>query len=105
MVALEASSKAQVDALHRKALQLGGKDDGAPRPRGEGFYAGYFRHLDGNKLNFLFRLRNLGIPDRFPGLEAEFQVDGNPSLRISSAQLRKAVNLIAQCRGGIRALP
>ena len=52
MVALEAANPAQVDALHRKALQLGGKDDGAPGPRGEGFYAGYFRDLDGNKLNF-----------------------------------------------------
>ena len=52
MVALEAGGTAQVDALHRKALQLGGKDEGAPGPRGEGFYAGYFRDLDGNKLNF-----------------------------------------------------
>jgi catechol 2,3-dioxygenase-like lactoylglutathione lyase family enzyme len=53
MVALEASSKAQVDALYRKALQLGGKDEGPPGPRGDsGFYAGYFRDLDGNKLNF-----------------------------------------------------
>jgi catechol 2,3-dioxygenase-like lactoylglutathione lyase family enzyme len=52
MVALEASSPAQVDALHRKALQLGAKDEGAPGPRGGGFYAGYFRDLDGNKLNF-----------------------------------------------------
>jgi catechol 2,3-dioxygenase-like lactoylglutathione lyase family enzyme len=52
MVALEASSPAQVDALHRKALLLGAKDEGAPGPRGGGFYAGYFRDLDGNKLNF-----------------------------------------------------
>jgi catechol 2,3-dioxygenase-like lactoylglutathione lyase family enzyme len=53
MVALEAGSKAQVDALYRKALQLGGKDEGPPGPRGDsGFYAGYFRDLDGNKLNF-----------------------------------------------------
>ena len=51
MVALAASSKAQVDAIHRKALELGGKDEGAPGPRGGGFYAGYFRDLDGNKLN------------------------------------------------------
>jgi predicted lactoylglutathione lyase len=51
MVALAASGKAQVDALHRKALELGGKDEGAPGPRGGGFYAGYFRDLDGNKLN------------------------------------------------------
>jgi predicted lactoylglutathione lyase len=52
MVALEAASPAQVDALHRKALQLGATDEGAPGPRGGGFYAGYFRDLDGNKLNF-----------------------------------------------------
>ncbi len=52
MVALEAANRAQVDALHRKALALGGKDEGAPGDRGGGFYAGYFRDLDGNKLNF-----------------------------------------------------
>jgi catechol 2,3-dioxygenase-like lactoylglutathione lyase family enzyme len=52
MVGLLLDSTAKVDALHRKALQLGGKDEGAPGPRGEGFYAGYFRDLDGNKLNF-----------------------------------------------------
>jgi predicted lactoylglutathione lyase len=51
MVAIEAKDKAQVDRLHRLALSLGGKDEGAPGPRGEGFYAGYFRDLDGNKLN------------------------------------------------------
>jgi len=54
MVALAANSKAQVDAIHRKALELGGKDEGAPGPRGPGFYAGYFRDLDGNKLNAFF---------------------------------------------------
>ncbi|MFO1468391.1 MAG: VOC family protein [Steroidobacteraceae bacterium] len=51
MVAFEAKDKAQVDRVHRLALSLGGKDEGAPGPRGEGFYAGYFRDLDGNKLN------------------------------------------------------
>jgi predicted lactoylglutathione lyase len=54
MVALATNSKAQVDAVHRKALELGGKDEGAPGPRGDGFYAGYFRDLDGNKLNAFF---------------------------------------------------
>jgi predicted lactoylglutathione lyase len=54
MVALAATGKAQVDALHRKALELGGRDEGAPGPRGDGFYAGYFRDLDGNKLNAFF---------------------------------------------------
>jgi catechol 2,3-dioxygenase-like lactoylglutathione lyase family enzyme len=52
MVALEAGNPARVDALHRKALALGGTDEGAPGARGEGFYAGYWRDLDGNKLNF-----------------------------------------------------
>jgi predicted lactoylglutathione lyase len=51
MVALVVDSTAKVDALHAKALQLGGTDEGAPGPRGDGFYAAYFRDLDGNKLN------------------------------------------------------
>ena len=54
MVALAVDSTAKVDALHAKALALGGKDEGAPGPRGDGFYAGYFRDLDGNKLNAFF---------------------------------------------------
>ena len=52
MVALAASSKEQVNALHKKALELGGADEGAPGPRGDGsFYIGYFRDLEGNKLD------------------------------------------------------
>jgi catechol 2,3-dioxygenase-like lactoylglutathione lyase family enzyme len=52
MVALVVDSNEKVDAVHRKALSLGAKDEGAPGPRGlEGFYAAYFRDLDGNKLN------------------------------------------------------
>jgi len=52
MVALEAKDKDQVNRLHALALSLGGTDEGAPGPRGgDGFYAGYFRDLDGNKLN------------------------------------------------------
>lgn len=51
MVALEAKDQAQVDRLHALALSLGGADEGAPGDRGGGFYAGYFRDLDGNKLN------------------------------------------------------
>lgn len=54
MIALAVDSKAKVDALHAKALALGGKDEGAPGARGEDFYAGYFRDLDGNKLNAFF---------------------------------------------------
>lgn len=51
MVALEAKDKEQVDRLYAIALANGGSDEGAPGPRGEGFYAGYFRDPDGNKLN------------------------------------------------------
>ena len=51
MVALRAESQEAVAALHRKALELGAQDEGAPGPRGAGFYAAYFRDLDGNKLN------------------------------------------------------
>jgi catechol 2,3-dioxygenase-like lactoylglutathione lyase family enzyme len=51
MVALAAKDKAQVDRLHALALALGGTCEGPPGPRGEGFYAAYFRDLDGNKLN------------------------------------------------------
>ena len=54
MVALAVNSRDQVDALHARALALGGRDEGAPGSRGEGFYAGYFRDLDGNKLNAFF---------------------------------------------------
>ena len=51
MVALEAKDAAQVQRLYDIALANGGTDEGAPGPRGEGFYAGYFRDPDGNKLN------------------------------------------------------
>lgn len=51
MIALSANSKEQVEAVHKKALELGAKDEGAVGPRGENFYVGYFRDLDGNKLN------------------------------------------------------
>ena len=51
MVALQARDKAQVDKLHALALSLGGTCEGPPGPRGDTFYAGYFRDLDGNKLN------------------------------------------------------
>ena len=54
MVALAASSRAQVDTIYRKAMELGAKDEGAPGPRGDNFYAGYFRDPDGNKLNAFF---------------------------------------------------
>lgn len=52
MVALECSGPEQVDALYAKAIELGATDEGKPGERFPGFYAGYFRDLDGNKLNF-----------------------------------------------------
>ena len=53
MVALVVDSTDKVDALYEKAISLGATDEGKPGPRGEGgFYVGYFRDLDGNKLNF-----------------------------------------------------
>ena len=54
MVALAVDSPAKVDALYKKALELGATDAGPAGPRGEGFYAGYFRDPDGNKLNFFY---------------------------------------------------
>ncbi|MBH5321188.1 VOC family protein [Aurantiacibacter sediminis] len=51
MVALQAKDPEQVDRIHALALELGGSDEGAPGQRGGGFYAGYFRDRDGNKLN------------------------------------------------------
>jgi catechol 2,3-dioxygenase-like lactoylglutathione lyase family enzyme len=51
MVALGVSRREEVHALYDHALRLGASDDGPPGPRGSaGFYAGYFRDLDGNKL-------------------------------------------------------
>nr|WP_299507003.1 VOC family protein [uncultured Roseobacter sp.] len=52
MVALKMTNREAVDMLHAKCLELGGTDEGPPGPRGDrGFYGGYFRDLDGNKLN------------------------------------------------------
>ncbi len=51
MVALVVDSHDKVDRLYRKAIDLGAKCEGPAGPRGEGFYAGYFRDPDGNKLN------------------------------------------------------
>ena len=61
MVALAVDTPEKVNALHRKALELGGTDEGAPGPRDylPGVYMGYFRDLDGNKLNaFCFESQN-----------------------------------------------
>ncbi len=52
MVALMCASPEIVDKAYAKAIELGGTDEGAPGPREmPGLYVGYFRDLDGNKLN------------------------------------------------------
>ncbi|WP_265528581.1 VOC family protein [Sphingomicrobium marinum] len=52
MVALLCKDTSQVKKVYQTALENGGSDEGAPGPRGDdGFYAAYFRDLDGNKLN------------------------------------------------------
>lgn len=51
MVALVVDSPEKVDRIYRRAMELGAKDEGPAGPRGSGFYAGYFRDPDGNKLN------------------------------------------------------
>jgi len=54
MAALAMDSRAKVDALYAKAIELGGSDEGPPGVRGDegpqAFYGAYFRDLDGNKL-------------------------------------------------------
>jgi len=51
MVALQAKDEGQVGRLYDLALSLGGTCEGKPGLRGGGFYAAYFRDLDGHKLN------------------------------------------------------
>jgi catechol 2,3-dioxygenase-like lactoylglutathione lyase family enzyme len=54
MTAIAMDSRAKVDAVHAKALELGGTCEGPPGLRGDdgpqAFYGAYFRDLDGNKL-------------------------------------------------------
>jgi predicted lactoylglutathione lyase len=51
MVALAAKDRAQVDQLYALARELGCPCEGPPGERMPGFYAGYWRDLDGNKIN------------------------------------------------------
>jgi len=51
MIALGMKCPADIDATHAKAIELGAVNEGAAGPRGPSFYCGYFRDLDGNKLN------------------------------------------------------
>lgn len=61
-VGFSAPSRAVVDAVHAKALELGGTCEGKPGVRGpdaNGFYGAYFRDLDGNKI----MVSRFGPPD------------------------------------------
>ncbi len=49
MVALNVDSKETAEKVYKKALELGGTDEGEPGSRGA-VWGGYFRDLDGNKL-------------------------------------------------------
>lgn len=51
MTAFVLASRELVDQIYARALALGGTDEGGPGERSPGFYAAYFRDLDGNKLN------------------------------------------------------
>jgi catechol 2,3-dioxygenase-like lactoylglutathione lyase family enzyme len=53
MVALQAETRAAVDAFHTAALAHGGTDEGKPglRPFHANFYVAYVRDPDGNKLS------------------------------------------------------
>lgn len=51
MAALSVTSKQLVKTVYDKAIEMGGGCEGPPGERGNGFYAAYFRDLDGNKLN------------------------------------------------------
>jgi|TARA_B110000881_G_C18596459_1_gene531744 catechol 2,3-dioxygenase-like lactoylglutathione lyase family enzyme len=59
MIAIPLDTQEKVNAFHKKAIELGATDEGSPGPRGDmtGFYAGYFRDLDGNKLNAFYFAR------------------------------------------------
>jgi predicted lactoylglutathione lyase len=53
MVAINAGSKENVDALHAKAIELGATCDGAPGQRiPDMFYGAYIRDADKNKIAF-----------------------------------------------------
>ena len=52
MIALACPNKETVHKIYDKAIALGAQDEGPAGPRGDtGFYCGYFRDPDGNKLN------------------------------------------------------
>lgn len=58
MVAFLAPSEAAVSTAHAAGLAAGGRDEGAPGPRphyGDGYFGGYLRDPDGNKIHIVYR--------------------------------------------------
>lgn len=52
MISLACPNKDTVHKLYDKAIELGAQCEGPAGPRGDsGFYCGYFRDPDGNKIN------------------------------------------------------
>lgn len=51
MIGFNVGEADQVDEVYRKALELGGADDGGPGQRGP-YYSAYVRDLDNNKICF-----------------------------------------------------
>jgi catechol 2,3-dioxygenase-like lactoylglutathione lyase family enzyme len=52
MIAIPGGSRAGVDKLYAKAIELGATDEGEPGERMPVFYGSYVRDPDGNKLCF-----------------------------------------------------
>lgn len=58
MVAFSAPSTTAVDLAHAAGLLRGGTNEGEPGPReryGTGYYGGYLRDPDGNKVHIVYR--------------------------------------------------
>ena len=51
MATIGAPDRAAVDRLHAAALAHGGRDEGGPGVRENGYYVAYWRDPDGNKMN------------------------------------------------------
>jgi catechol 2,3-dioxygenase-like lactoylglutathione lyase family enzyme len=60
MFGLPVDTPEQVHRIYDHALANGGTDEGPPGPRGEAFYAAYFRDPDGNKLVAFHRPEQAG---------------------------------------------
>ncbi len=57
--AFRANARDEVEAFYRTALEVGGRDNGAPGPRKGGYPSGYFAAFvidpDGNNIEVVFR--------------------------------------------------